>query len=62
MLFEKQKIKRVYLEKQALHFVEGTESKSLDSHLARIRKKILQIGGGFTISSVDSRYVILEKS
>lgn len=62
ILFEKKRIERSILETKVLHFVEGTESKSLDSHLVRIRKKIHKINGSVLVSSVDSKYIVLEKN
>ena len=61
-LFKSLKIQRNHLEKKVLHFAEGVQSKSLDSHLARIRKKIYQIDSKISISSIDSKYIILSNT
>lgn len=60
LLFVHRKIMRVEFERKILNFVDGVESKSLDSHLARIRKKFIQINAKINISSVDSKYIILD--
>lgn len=60
LLFVHHKIERIEFERKILNFVEGVESKSLDSHLARIRKKFIQINANINISSVDSKYIVLD--
>ena len=60
LLFVHHKIERIEFERKVLNFVDGVESKSLDSHLARIRKKFIQINANINISSVDSKYIVLD--
>ena len=61
ILFYKNKVDKSYLEKKALNFSPNVESKSIHSHLVRIRKKFFEINADMIISSVESKYVILEK-
>ena len=62
ILFYKNKIDKSYLEKEALNFSPNVESKSIHSHLVRIRKKFFEIKAGMSISSIESKYVVLEKT
>ena len=58
-LFDKIIVKKDLLRQSILNFQPGVETKSLESHLSRIRKKIHEIGGVADIASKNSIYIEL---
>lgn len=60
ILFEKKTVKKDLLRQSILHFQPGVDSKSLESHLSRIRKKIHEIGGVTEIASKNSIYIEIQ--
>ena len=56
-LFDKIIVKKDLLKQSVLNFHPGVETKSLESHLSRIRKKIHEIGGKTNISSNKSKFI-----
>jgi len=57
ILFDKIIVKKEFLRESILNFQPGVETKSLESHLSRIRKKIHEIGGITDIASKDSIFI-----
>jgi len=58
-LFDEIIVKKDLLRQSILNFQPGVETKSLESHLSRIRKKIHEIGGVADIASKNSIYIEL---
>ena len=56
-LFDKIIVKKDLLRQSILNFHPGVETKSLESHLSRIRKKIHEIGGKTDITSENSEFI-----
>ena len=56
-LFLEKKVKKNYFKLKILNFQETVETKSLESHLTRIRKKIIDIDGTLRILSEKSEYL-----
>ena len=56
-LFDKIIVKKDLLRQSILNFHPGVETKSLESHLSRIRKKIHEIGGEIDIASKNSAFI-----
>ena len=56
-LFDKIIVKKDLLRQSILNFHPGVETKSLESHLSRIRKKIHEIGGETNIASENSKFI-----
>jgi hypothetical protein len=56
-LFDKIIVKKDLLKQSVLNFHPGVETKSLESHLSRIRKKIHEIGGETDIASKNSKFI-----
>ena len=54
MLFEEKVIERKKLKSKILNLLPEIDTKSLDSHLSRIRKKLNEIDGGVEILSIES--------
>jgi len=54
ILLEKQKIERQYLLEKVLKIRKDTETKTIESHLTRIRKKLLKINIQIEITSKDN--------
>ena len=59
ILFDKIIVKKDLLRQSILNFQPGVETKSLESHLSRIRKKIHEIGGATDITSENSIFIKL---
>ena len=59
ILFDKIIVKKDLLRHSILNFQPGVETRSLESHLSRIRKKIYEIGGGTDITSKNSIFIEL---
>ena len=57
ILFDKIIVKKNFLKESILNFQPSVETKSLESHLSRIRKKIHEIGGVTDIASKDSIFI-----
>ena len=57
ILFDKIIVKKDLLRQSILNFHPGVETKSLESHLSRIRKKILEIGDKTNITSKNSEFI-----
>ena len=56
-LFDKIIVKKDWLRQSILNIHPGVETKSLESHLSRIRKKIHEIGGETNIASENSKFI-----
>ena len=54
LLFEKKKIERRFLLENVLKLRQDTETKTIESHLTRIRKKLLSINSQIEIISKES--------
>ena len=59
ILFDKIIVKKDLLRQSILNFQPGVETRSLESHLSRIRKKIHEIGGVTDITSKNSIFIEL---
>jgi len=57
ILFDKIIVKKDLLRQSILNFQPGVETRSLESHLSRIRKKIHEIGGVPDIASKNSIFI-----
>ena len=56
-LMKEKKVEKELLKKNVLNIQGNLDTKSLDSHLSRIRKKINEISKNVSIISVDKKYV-----
>ena len=54
LLFERNKIEKKFLLENVLKLRKDTETKTIESHLTRIRKKLLSINCNIEIISKDS--------
>ena len=54
-------IKKDYIQEQILNLQKIVDTKSLDSHLTRIRNKLLTIDSGLNISSVQNDSLEIKK-
>jgi len=59
LLFDKIIVKKDLLRQSILNFQPSVETRSLESHLSRIRKKIHEIGGTTDIGSKNSIFIEL---
>ncbi len=59
--FKNKIIKRDYIQEQILNLQKIVDTKSLDSHLTRIRNKFLTIDSGLNISSVKNDSLEIKK-
>ena len=57
-LFENKKVKKDYFFEKILEIKKDTETKTADSHLTRIRKKLLVIKSKILITSKDNIYFL----
>jgi len=60
ILLEKQKIERQYLLEKVLKIRKDTETKTIESHLTRIRKKLLKINIQIEITSKDNMIYLFD--
>ncbi len=58
VLFEKKQINREYLLEKVLKIKKNIETKTIESHLTRIRKKLIKIKSNIHISSKDDKFYI----
>ena len=56
-LIKEKKVEKKLLKKNVLNIQGNLDTKSLDSHLSRIRKKISEISKNVSIISIDKKYV-----
>ena len=59
LLFERKKIEKKYLLENVLKLKIDTETKTIESHLTRIRKKLLRINSQIEIASKDNMVFIV---
>ena len=59
LLFERKKIEKKYLLENVLKLKIDTETKTIESHLTRIRKKLLRINSQIEIASKDNIVFLL---
>ena len=60
ILFDKIIVKKDLLRQSILNFQPGVETKSLESHFSRIRKKIYEIDGAIDITSKNSIFIAIQ--
>ena len=60
ILFDKRIVKKDLLRQSILNFQPGVETKSLESHFSRIRKKIYEIDGAIDIASKNSIFIAIQ--
>ena len=58
VLFEKKQIKKEYLLEEVLRIKKDIETKTIESHLTRIRKKLIKIESKILITSKDDKIYI----
>ena len=58
-LFLEKKIKKEKLKIDILNLKTTVDTKSLESHLSRIRKKIFSINSNTSIASLDAKYIFI---
>ncbi|MDC0191839.1 winged helix-turn-helix domain-containing protein [Alphaproteobacteria bacterium] len=61
VFFKNKIIKKDYIQEQILNLQKTVDTKSLDSHLTRIRNKFLTIDSGINISSVKNDSLEIKK-
>ncbi len=61
LFFKKKIIKKDYIQEQILNLQKIVDTKSLDSHLTRIRNKFLAIDSGLNISSIKDDNLEIKK-
>ena len=61
LFFKKKIIRKDYIQEQILNLQKTVDTKSLDSHLTRIRNKFLVIESGLNISSVKNESLEIKK-
>ena len=59
MLFERKKIERKFLLEKVLKLRQDTETKTIESHLTRIRKKLLNINSQIEIISRENKVFLV---
>ena len=61
LFFKKKVIKKELIQEEILNLQKTVDTKSLDSHLTRIRNKFLEIDSGLNISSVKNDCLEIKK-
>ena len=60
LLFEKRKIEKNFLLESVLKLRKDTQTKTIESHLTRIRKKLLSINSQIEIISKDNMIILID--